>query len=635
MAIRTWILVLVGLLSACAAQPAAPKKVASPRGLVLGYSATWFDPTYPPSAYDYGSLTHIARSFLVPRADGSISVPGEFFREDLERLAHAKGVKLLASIGGASDKADHWLTMARTPAARDRFFAELSPLIEKNHYDGIDIDWEPSAQTDPDQQTFTEFMHALRARFPKWTIATALSAHPWSAKHISWEQIAADVDYINIMAYDYAGAWTGFSAHPANLHKSSVYTDKDGRDVAADLEALITERKVPAKKVLFGLPFYGVQFSTNKLGDKFRPDEEIRGSQMNYGDVEPLVASKRYKKLWDDGAHAAYLERVSGNRTITYDDPRVIADKCAFAQEHKLAGVMIWHLGADLVHGVPALQAVIADKYGLVPQEPNAAFLSQYLATRKKVAGELRDQLIKERDFIQKVDPDTKLAPLPKEPSRREDKPLDAMDRWIADLRFAVDETAKAKNDIPIDKRRGRKVEPKGGALVFSDFEGGTLGHALDGAWVADFDGNGLGTKMKVEAGPSGRSGSTKAMHVSGHLGKSQAPWPYAVALASFSPSDLSPFTMLRLWVKGDGKSYMVTIGRQAVTDYGTFRVTFTAPKEWTKLELPLADFKQPDWARAVARGLFDVTALGVSCSASMSDEDFDLWVDDVELVAK
>jgi hypothetical protein len=257
------------------------------------------------------------------------------------------------------------------------------------------------------------------------------------------------------------------------------------------------------------------------------------------------------------------------------------------------------------------------------------------LATRKKVAGELRDQLLKERDTIQKIDPGAKIPPMPKEPSRREDKPLEATDRWIADLRFAIDETAKAKNDIPIDKRRGRKVEPKGGALVFSDFEGGSLGHALGGAWIADFDNNNLGTKMKVEAAAAGRSGSSQALHAFGHIGKSQAPWPYAVALASFSPSDVSAFAMLRLWVKGDGKTYMVTIGRQAVTDYGTFRVTFTAPKEWTRLELPLGDFKQPDWARAVAPGLFDVTALGVSCGASMSDEDFDLWVDDVELVAK
>src|SRR5262245_19113356 len=100
--------------------PVAPKAAAP--AVVLGYSASWTDESYPPSAYDYASLTHIARSFLQPHADGHITESAGFWSEDLTERAHRHGVKLLASIGGAVPDANHWLTMVRDPAARERFF---------------------------------------------------------------------------------------------------------------------------------------------------------------------------------------------------------------------------------------------------------------------------------------------------------------------------------------------------------------------------------------------------------------------------------------------------------------------------------------------------------------------------------
>jgi hypothetical protein len=93
--------------------------------VVLGYSAAWTDGSYPPSAYDYASLTHIARSFLNPHPDGHITDSAGFWNDDLERRAHEHGVKLLASIGGAAPDANHWLSMARDKPALERFFSEL------------------------------------------------------------------------------------------------------------------------------------------------------------------------------------------------------------------------------------------------------------------------------------------------------------------------------------------------------------------------------------------------------------------------------------------------------------------------------------------------------------------------------
>src|SRR5450755_3577076 len=102
-------------VQASQARAPVPATAAKP-AVILGYSASWTDGSYPPRAYDYGSLTHIARSFLAPHADGRVTWSNDFWSAELEQNAHAHGVKLLASVGGAADNANQWLEMARDSA---------------------------------------------------------------------------------------------------------------------------------------------------------------------------------------------------------------------------------------------------------------------------------------------------------------------------------------------------------------------------------------------------------------------------------------------------------------------------------------------------------------------------------------
>ena len=297
---------LLGLFLVGCLVPDRPKTPTAPTAtrpaVVLGYSAAWTDGSYPPSAYDYASLTHIARSFLIPHADGRITDSGGFWNEELEKRAHQHGVKLLASNGGAAPDANHWLQMVRDPAALERFFKDLEQLITQHKYDGVDIDWEPSAQTDPDQATYTAFMKALRQRFPKWVITTALGTGDWNARHISWREVAANVDYINLMTYVFAGGWTGHSAHNANLHTPSAFHDGSPLSVSTNVKDIIEKYGVPAEKITIGLAFYGIQFSTDRMGQPFPEKARYKGEELTYSQVQRLTQSPEYTTKWDEGA---------------------------------------------------------------------------------------------------------------------------------------------------------------------------------------------------------------------------------------------------------------------------------------------------------------------------------------------
>ena len=637
---------LLGLFLVSCLVPDRPKAPTTPTAarpaVVLGYSAAWTDGSYPPSAYDYASLTHIARSFLIPHADGRITDSGGFWNDDLEKLAHQHGVKLLASVGGAAPDANHWLQMARDPAALERFFKDLEQLITQHRYDGVDIDWEPSAQTDPDQATYTAFMKALRQRFPKWVITTALGTGDWNARHISWREVAANVDYINLMTYVFAGGWTGHSAHNANLHTPSDFHDGSPLAVSTNVKDIIEKYGVPAEKITIGLAFYGIQFSTDRMGQPFPEKARYKGEELTYSQVQRLSQHPEYTNKWDEGAQVPYLERKTGGHTVSYDDPRAIAEKCAFASRLGVGGVMIWYIGGDLVRGQPVLQQALAKTYGIPVTPPAPAFLAQTYADRQTEIERLQTELGRERGELQrrsaaanaKIKSTGVPAVFPEAASdaTKLDQQIAKADLVLGGLEVERSSVQSALAALPAV--RGKAIPFTSSSLLFADFEG-DMTHALGGGWSPSFDKNGLGTVFNPDPpvwSEGGKNGQ-RAWHTWGHYGKSRAPWPFAALIASFPVTDFEPVASIRFWTKGDGKRYGVALQRSSVHDYAFPIALFTAPAEWTQVELKLADFKQPDWGQKIAGPYTDAIGLSFTPGAQFNDEDFDLWIDDVELV--
>lgn len=177
-----------------------------------------------------------------------------------------------------------------------------------------------------------------------------------------------------------------------------------------------------------------------------------------------------------------------------------------------------------------------------------------------------------------------------------------------------------------------------GGAktLLVEPFDGN--GPKLGTSWESYIDDNKLGTKINPfalvkDGSPKGSKGHG---HFSGHMGKHKAPYSWAVLDLAFNddgPKDVSAYKFLRFQAKGDGKKYRVRLGRQAVEDYCDFEYTFIAPKEWTVISAPLAEFAQPSWGKQVAKGFKDVTKVGFLALAPGDDEDFTLRFTDIEFI--
>jgi hypothetical protein len=486
-------------------------------------------------------------------------------------------------------------------------------------------------------------MQALRKRFPKWIITTALGTGDWNAKHISWREIAASVDFINLMTYVYAGTWTGHSAHNANLHAPSGFSDGSPLSVAGSTKETVERYGVPPEKVVMGLAFYGIQFSTDRMGQPFPERARFKGEEISYTQVERLSQSGEYNRLWDDAAKVPYLERKTGGHTLSYDDPRSIAEKCAYASKLGIGGVMIWYLGGDLVRGQPVLQHALAKTYGLPITPPRLSFLQQTYAGRTAEVARLQTEIARERGELERRSsaanasieatgvPASFAEPLADATGL--DRQLAEVDRVLAALEL---ERASVQTSLAaLPAQRGKAIPFQDGRLLFADFEA-ELTHNLGGAWSASFDKNGLGTVFNPdppvwsEGGKSGR-----AWHAWGHYGKSVAPWPYAALIASFPISDFEPVGSIRFWARGNGKRYALALQRSSIHDYAFPVATFAAPPEWTLVELEMSQLKQPDWGQKVPGPYSDATGLSFGPAAQFNDEDYYLWIDEVELLQK
>ena len=209
---------------------------------IVGYFPSW---SGDPADIQYQALTHINYAFLTPtREGGYLAMPRPEKLVSLVAFAHAHGVKVLASLGGASDdEIDAFETIATDPAVAAAFIDNTMALVNGYALDGIDMDWEFPSMKVADE--YAALVHSLAERLHAAgdLLTAAVSASAFHGDAIR-DSVIADVDFLNVMAYDDGYRQPG-------VHHSSY-------DFAfSAMRYWLTDRGTPGSKVVLGVPFYG------------------------------------------------------------------------------------------------------------------------------------------------------------------------------------------------------------------------------------------------------------------------------------------------------------------------------------------------------------------------------------------
>lgn len=284
-------------------------------------------------------------------------------------------LKTIISVGGWT-WSNRFSDVAATAATREVFANSAVDFLRKYNFDGVDLDWEypvsggldGNSKRPEDKQNYTLLLSKIREKLDaagavdgkKYLLTIASGASATYAANTELAKIAAIVDWINIMTYDFNGAWQKISAHNAPLNydpaaSAAGVPDANTFNVAAGAQGHL-DAGVPAAKLVLGVPFYGRgwdgcaqagngQYQTCTGGSSVGTWE---AGSFDFYDLEANYINKNgYTRYWNDTAKVPYLYNASNKRFISYDDAESVGYKTAYLKSKGLGGAMFWELSGD------------------------------------------------------------------------------------------------------------------------------------------------------------------------------------------------------------------------------------------------------------------------------------------------
>ena len=249
---------------------------------------------------------------------------------------------------------------ASQPANREAFVASCMDMFIKGNFDpsvdsvadifdGFDIDWEyPGAA---DRVNFIRLLQEFRRQFAlvhrPLILTFASPAGSWAYDEIDLAGAAQELDFFNLMTYDYAGPWQNTTGFVAPLFESPYDPIPNDYTIDSTIQGYFAAT-VPPSKIVMGIPFYGYGWSNvpDKNEGQYQP-----GTPVDQGDAYSYIVTLKpqYKEYRDNFVDAPWL--FNGDEFWTYDDPRSIKKKMRYAQAYRLRGAMVWELSNDLPDG--------------------------------------------------------------------------------------------------------------------------------------------------------------------------------------------------------------------------------------------------------------------------------------------
>ncbi|KAF9395356.1 hypothetical protein CPC16_008589 [Podila verticillata] len=355
--------------------------------MVVAYWTDWTSGSMSPEAIPFDKVTHINYAFAIVRPDFRPVFETDYLLSRVVREAHAKGVKVLMSIGGWTGS-QYFSPLAATQQGRKIFIDGAVQFVQDYNLDGIDIDWEYPGRLGStcnafdeknDANNFLILLQELRAAFSEMPrgdqleISLATRIVPFDGPNgqlTDVSEFAKVVNHINVMAYDINGPWgsvTGANAPFAG----------DGLTYEGGASAWINAG-FPAEQINMGVPFYGRSLITKKDMSDSRTMAVPFYSRVPMGDnndglwTDPCEKTVAYSGVWkfrnlreqgvidaqgnarapwirnfDEDSMTPWLFNPQTKQFISYDDRESLKMKVDYAKEKNLGGMMLWAINQD------------------------------------------------------------------------------------------------------------------------------------------------------------------------------------------------------------------------------------------------------------------------------------------------
>ena len=305
------------------------------------------------------------------------------------------GFKIIPTITDGMDKLV-LSNLLSTPANRTKTAKTIYDFVAINNYDGIDLDFEGFAfvdgnstwaKTAPFWVAFVKELSALlHANNKLLSVSTPYNFNPSEKQKgytvYAWPQIAAHIDRLRIMTYDYSVAKVGPIGPISWTEKTVAYATSI----------------MPASKVYLGLAGYGRDWVTKVDGVCPAPflnaiKVGAKAATFVMRDATALAANYKVTPIFDEKfgeATFTYTKAYEGNtadgrstictatRTAWYQNAQSYKLRADLVAKYKLGGLTAWTLGME---EPLAMEAIRQTALNIAPAKVISSLQSDKTAT--------------------------------------------------------------------------------------------------------------------------------------------------------------------------------------------------------------------------------------------------------------
>ena len=342
-----------------------------------------------PKLIDPFLCTHINYAFarlnnetlLMEPSDSCTDIENKYYYQVTSLKRKNPKLKVLISLGGWLDsgESDKYSRLVSNSTARKLFIKNAISFLMKYNFDGLDLDWEfpkcwqgaCNSGPDIDRQNFVALIKELRREFSKHPIPLLLTAAVSANKLIidsayDSQELAQNLDFVNLMSYDYNGIGSPNALHHSPLVQHPKFSDDKYSNVNFTIDYWLNEKHFPAYKMILGIPFYGRSFQL-KSGSEGSMGSEVVGpgqpgvftnenGVLSYFEICNLIMDHRWAKRSDSYSFKNYKYMSEpyaqhSNQWVGYDDKFQLMKKSQLIKSMSLGGAMIWSLDQDDFNG--------------------------------------------------------------------------------------------------------------------------------------------------------------------------------------------------------------------------------------------------------------------------------------------
>lgn len=263
----------------------------------------------------------------------------------LKRHSHIRGV---LAVGGWG--AEGFSDACATAQGREKLAESILLLMDKYGFTGVDIDWEyPGSSAagivsrEEDVENWYLLLKILRqgllqrqeASGRTYVLSVALGAGEEHLNAVDGKRLNALVDQAVVMAYDLQG-FDRLTGHHAGL-----YPDGETKNSGAYAVSRLMGGGLAAEKILLGVPAYGRMWrQVQGNGNGLHVRAATSGNKtVSYPQLQ-VLAEKGYQRHWDDAAQATWW--YDGTNFVSGEDEQSLTAKAAYLREAGLGGAAIW-----------------------------------------------------------------------------------------------------------------------------------------------------------------------------------------------------------------------------------------------------------------------------------------------------